>query len=311
VNIVHILPDNNSVCGGVKVHYQLAELERALQHTSYVAFRRKDLFPRWFLHRVDLERTYTDIITEITDWENTIVVGWEDLSTLHEFPSKYKVSYVQGESLFNRQANTEGIKFWFSSKWNMSHLPELQGSLIEPYIDNNRFYAAVKSPTNKRLRILVLQRKNGVARWREVAKYLSDDIQSQIKVEFLSDCHEVIYASRLRKADVFFNHSFPEGLGLPALEAMLSGAIVIGYSGGGGTDFMVNEKNCFYADDGDAEGVAIHLKRVIELSKNEKYSYKSQEIIDMGFSAEGTARSYEPYKTKMQLKESIQKIIEG
>lgn len=70
--------------------------------------------------------------------------------------------------------------------------------------------------------------------------------------------HEV--AERLSSAAIFLAAEPSEGFGLPALEAMASGCIVVGFTGGGGRDFMRDGLNCLLADDGDNLHAARQLR---------------------------------------------------
>lgn len=84
-------------------------------------------------------------------------------------------------------------------------------------------------------------------------------------------------AESLRGADVFLATGFPEGFGLPPLEAMACGCVVAGFTGMGGWDYMRQALpggflpcfalpgrpwggNGFFAADGDVWGAAVALK---------------------------------------------------
>ena len=60
-------------------------------------------------------------------------------------------------------------------------------------------------------------------------------------------------AARMRNSAVFASLSHLEGLGLPPLEAMASGCLVAGFTGGGGGDYAT-PSNGFWAAEGDHEG---------------------------------------------------------
>lgn len=63
-----------------------------------------------------------------------------------------------------------------------------------------------------------------------------------------------------QQADIFLATGFPEGFGLPPLEAMSCGCVVIGFTGGGASEFMVHNETALVADDGDCKAVVNHLK---------------------------------------------------
>ncbi len=56
---------------------------------------------------------------------------------------------------------------------------------------------------------------------------------------------------------------YPEGFALPPLEAMACGCAVIGFTGGGGTEHMIDGRTALIAPDGDTEMLAHCLKRVL------------------------------------------------
>ncbi len=47
-------------------------------------------------------------------------------------------------------------------------------------------------------------------------------------------------AEELKKSNIFLNIGYPEGFPFPPLEAMACGCIVVGYTGGGGNEFMID-----------------------------------------------------------------------
>ncbi len=305
MNIIHILPSNKSVCGGIKVHHQLAELEKALGYNSWVAYESAEFFPSWFDHDTSLEVTYkkiVEIIDNKKEWKNTVVIGWEDLNVLRNFPGNKKIAYIQGESLFNSSLSTAEInKFWVSSKWNKNHIKIPDTELIEPFIDFQRFYHDPFQKLNL-LNVLVLRRKNGLEKWGEVRNCLSPAALSLLNVNFLHDSYEKVYLQELRKSGILFAHSYPEGLGLPALEAMACNVLVIGYSGGGGTDFMRDSENCFLAKDGDAGEVAKIIETII-------FRYNRLKIDKILDNARRTVEHYSVNNTKSQLIKALNNVF--
>src|SRR5947207_2929770 len=56
-------------------------------------------------------------------------------------------------------------------------------------------------------------------------------------------------AARLRDAHVYVSTSVHEGLGLPPLEAMAAGCLVVGFAGGGGLDYATAENGIWVPDE--------------------------------------------------------------
>ena len=78
-------------------------------------------------------------------------------------------------------------------------------------------------------------------------KFVENVSQSELIVEY-------------QKADIFVHLNHPEGFGLPPLEAMACGCVVVGYHGGGGQEFMLNEQTALIADNGDIDAVVSKLE---------------------------------------------------
>jgi hypothetical protein len=74
-----------------------------------------------------------------------------------------------------------------------------------------------------------------------------------------------------QQADIFVPLGFPEGFSLPPLEAMASGCAVVGFSGGGGLDFMKDGETALVVPDGDVAMLAQAMERILtdsELKEN-------------------------------------------
>jgi len=294
MTIVHVLPKNTSVCGGIKVHYQLSEIEKSLGMDSYVAFPDEAPTPTWFAHKCNVI-DYKNA-RELLKNPGSVVVGWEDVSVLRSFAASKRVCYIQGEVFVNRSESFVGIDVWYSSKWNMTKVGKL-GHIVSPFINTDVFHPGEERERNN-LIVLVQKRKFGVEKWGEVKQYFSPEVRSQVTEQVLEDVNEEEFAKVLRNVDVFFAHSYPEGFGLPALEAMASKSLVIGYSGGGGTDFMKNGINCLMSADGDASGVFSSLFKYV-------YSMGNSRRKDMLTSGLSTARSYNIQRTTDELKNAL------
>jgi glycosyltransferase involved in cell wall biosynthesis len=292
MKIVHILPNNPLVCGGIKVHYQLCHLEKELGYDSYIAYN-DPLKLQWFYHTCN-EITFSEAKEFLTS--DDLIVGWEDPKPLYEFSKPKKVAYIQGDVFFQHQCNYVNISLWYSSWWNMRRVGR-DGKLISPFIDPSVFFPSSENKSySPPLKVLIQERKAGKEKW--------DEIKDKIGNEFigfvLKDVSEVDFADNLRRSDIFFSHSYPEGFGLPALEAMASGTLIIGYPGGGGTDFMRPFENCFTCNDGNSVALINLFRNILNMSQN-----KLQKIVDNGKSM---ALSYSSQKTKEQLSEALDEI---
>jgi len=56
-------------------------------------------------------------------------------------------------------------------------------------------------------------------------------------------------AAHLRAAHIYVSTGMYEGLGLPPLEAMAAGCLVVGFAGGGGLDYATADNGVWVPDD--------------------------------------------------------------
>jgi hypothetical protein len=82
---------------------------------------------------------------------------------------------------------------------------------------------------------------------------------SWLEIEGLSK-HQV--AARLRDAHIYVSTSMYEGLGLPPLEAMAAGCLVVGFAGGGGLDYATADNGTWVPDE-DVWALANALERTL------------------------------------------------
>lgn len=129
--------------------------------------------------------------------------------------------------------------------------------VVNNFIDLKRF----KRDDGMRItgRVLALPRKNHHDLKRIMSILKDDNIDFRL-VDRLSQ-KELI--KEYQAADVFLATGYPEGFGLPPLEAMACGAVVVGFTGGGANAFMLDGKTALVSADGDCEDAAKKLRRVL------------------------------------------------
>jgi hypothetical protein len=79
---------------------------------------------------------------------------------------------------------------------------------------------------------------------------------------------EAEVAKRLGDCAMFLSFGHPEGFGLPPLEAMASGCVVVGYHGRGGREFF-DPEFCYPVEVGDMVGFAKAVEDVLGLEQRE------------------------------------------
>ena len=105
-------------------------------------------------------------------------------------------------------------------------------------------------------------------------------------------------ADALRASPIFLNFPVREGLPLPALEAMASGCIVVGYSGRGGSEYLLPDC-AFPVPEGDSIRYAQVVEEVIE-----EYEMRSSRIEEMAAAAIERVRS--EYSLTRQDREAVE-----
>jgi glycosyltransferase involved in cell wall biosynthesis len=124
-------------------------------------------------------------------------------------------------------------------------------------IDQDKF----QSNPHKRIinRVLALSRKNHDDLLEVIN--LTNHIPYELIV--VDDLTEEQLIDEYQKADIFLAMGYPEGFGLPPLEAMSCGCVVVGFTGGGASEFMINGITALVSDDGDCKSVAKDMEYIL------------------------------------------------
>ena len=294
--IVHSVPVNKDVCGGIKVHYQLAMLEQEMGYDSFIVYKENDAPSiKWFPHTcTEYTLNHFKYLLEERKQQVFLLIGWEEPSSLDVLPALHKVAYIQGHAFFRNVNEYKGAKLWFNSNY-VKNVCGVDGQVIPPYLDESFLNKerGIWTYFKHRHKLLVQARKQGKEAWDKVAYHIHSSVLDRLDVTVLEDVDASLFKEALKAIDIFFAHSFPEGFGLPPLEAMGLGTLVVGYTGGGGSDFMKNHHNCFIAPDGDHIGIAKHLTNILLAKYNN--------IPHVLRNAHETANSYNKENTKKLL----------
>lgn len=132
----------------------------------------------------------------------------------------------------------------------------IDATTITNGIDTSLFYP--KEELRVKNRVLVLSRKN-YDDFLKIKELIDIDVDFRV-VDGVTQ-EEMI--SEMRAADIFLSTGYPEGFGLPPLEAMACGCAVIGFTGGGASEYMIHNQTALVADDGDVNSLAIHLSEIL------------------------------------------------
>lgn len=124
-------------------------------------------------------------------------------------------------------------------------------------------------------RVLALSRKNHD----DLLEIMNLTSHVFYELIIVDDLTEEQLIEEYQKADIFLAMGYPEGFGLPPLEAMSCGCVVIGFTGGGASEFMINGITALVSDDGDCMSVAKNIELVLhDCNYKERLRSGGQEI---------------------------------
>ncbi|NQT92626.1 MAG: glycosyltransferase family 4 protein [Lentisphaerae bacterium] len=255
--------------GGVKVMYQHCDVLNRNGYTAIPVHVGGVFSVDWFPHESQAMSEAT-ALRECTP--NDIVICPEVIpAAATPFVAERKIAFVQGWSLVDvglgeRSYEDYGFTGLLAcSQFNREYM-EARSSLPCPVIRNGINLDLFHPPTTppEPRRVLYVARKN-LADALATIQALPQDVRSEITfVEHRGPSSEQEMADYYRSADIFLWTGYPEGFGLPPLEAMACGCAVIGFTGGGGNEFMKNGKTALTAPDGDVASLARQLACILQ-----------------------------------------------
>lgn len=264
------MTNRKNVIGGIKVFYQHVKYLRELGYDAHAlalgSFDGNVYFP-------EIEaKNIKDVGYELK--ENDIVVATE-FSPYDAFKFKgcRRVVFVQSWCFIKMKFRDEdkdksyrdlGFDYVIScGDYITKSVKLLNGEdcvTIANGIDGEVFYPDDDVRIDNR--VICLPRKNP-----EDIKTITTIVKREVPgVEFFyaDGLDERGIAEAYRKSDILLASGYPEGLPLPPLEAMFSGTVVVGFSGRGGRQYMIDEKTALVSADGDCIGASENLIRVLD-----------------------------------------------
>jgi hypothetical protein len=185
--------------------------------------------------------------------------------------------------LTNSQFTARELRKRYPHK-NISYIPHV----IEP-----RFTAMIPFNKREQYSILVMNRKNT----HHIPKVLAFLESVPHKVTVVNNISSDELLKLYNKHQIFINLGYPEGFCRPAAEAMACGCVVVGFTGGGGSDFMKHRENSFIAADGND-------KELIELLSYTLHTLSKKELLSI--SKQGRATISSTYNKSNQAKKLYQ-----
>ena len=135
----------------------------------------------------------------------------------------------------------EALKRWF----------DVNASIVRPSVDAVYFGERAK-PVDSPIKLACMPRKGGVHNLRLVQGLLVADgfsRKNELVWSEIDGLPKEQVAARLQDAHIYVSTGVREGLGLPPLEAMAAGCLVVGFTGGGGLDYASPENGVWVEDE--------------------------------------------------------------
>jgi glycosyltransferase involved in cell wall biosynthesis len=267
--ILYLAHDIVAPAGGIRVLYRHAEILRRAGFDAYVVHRRPGIRVEWFSSSASVIYATGRFAVAPDDW---VVIPEDHGDVLHAFAefSGNKVLFCQNHWLiFNgiapEQSWTQfGIREVLVSSGPIRdfvrRVMRVEPTLIPLSIDHSLFFdvSGTRPPT-----IAVMPRKGShhMALIRGTVLHLAPELRDVPWLE-IQDVSEEEVARILRRSSFFLSTGYREGFGLPPLEAMACGSLVVGFAAGGGADYATAD-NGFWVADEDAVGLAESLTELL------------------------------------------------
>jgi hypothetical protein len=245
--IIYGCPATNIPTGGVKVIYRHAELLNQINGNTFIWHVDKPEFRcNWFENctkNISTEQLSpeTDLIVIPEIWASQQVEYFKKLGfkvcifVQNAYMTHINLSPQIPEAIFKSYQDADLILSISkdSSEYikEIFRIPETKIILQNCSIDIELF-----KPIKKNKIITYMQRKMGQHSARVISA-LQPLIQHDCVISAVDNLTEIQVARKLSESIIFLSFSEFEGLGLPPIEAALSGNFVVGYHGQGGKDF--------------------------------------------------------------------------
>lgn len=233
----------------------------------------------------------------VVGWSDVVVYGeysrpvYEWLSNSEKRP--LSVYFCQNHTGFNlvrkpyqvttlsppiSQKNTDQIMVVseISRKEILAKKIDVPISVISPDIQSDLFF-----PRKKKRLISYIPRKRPKDAEEIIAKFkLRFPHHTEFQFSEIENLGVREVAEVLGVSEIFLSLNYREGLGLPPLEAMASGCVVVGFHGGGGKEYT-SDYNGLWVEHGDIEACVTLLGKMCETVKEGRASYKS--LLEHGY----------------------------
>lgn len=262
--VLYICHDNPRPSGGIRVLYRHVEALRNGGIDAYVVHFSPEFRPAWFDSEAPVVYASAGLALSPADW----VVIPEDhrqaLAGLRGVACR-KAILCQGHYLvFDGIEPGECWKDYGVSEVLVTSRPiadfvrqtfAVSPTFVPLSIDHAIFRPPAE-PSARKLQVAYMPRK-GPRHIRMAQGILRQRAPQLASIPWVAidNLHESQVAALFRESAFFLATGYQEGFGLPPVEAMACGALVIGYQAGGGADYATDQNGLWVADE-DTLGLA-------------------------------------------------------
>lgn len=270
--IFYFCPDFPQPSGGIKTLYRHVSRLCALGFDAYIVHQKRGFTLTWHDYRVPVLWLEDRPQFEAGDIWVLPEVMVDLIRQTQRLPVRKIVLALSWAPAYNRlrpgerwqdlgveQVLTKSALIKRYLEWSMA----LAVTLIPEAIDATRYRY---EPAAKLRQIAYLTRKDASAEWLQGILRRRDPALAAYSWQALRNMDEATYAQHLRSAAVFLPTTLQEGMHVSVLEAMACGALVVGFSGIGGNDYMVGGgvgQNCILVENGDLPLLGEQLEAVL------------------------------------------------
>lgn len=255
--------------GGVKVILQHCVLLKTMGF-NVTAVRMGEYEGNFFNYDLNIE-AYSTVVSMMND-DDLVVIPEVIQNKVTLFPRQKKILFAQAWSFLYQLHPIDDQKVfgsYFDIGFNyiltcsdyihnyFNNEPQDNIIQVKNFIDHKVFQ---ENPLlRKTNRLLFMPRKNK----KDIDKIIAGISHLPIEIAFADGLSQEELVIEYQKSDYFVATGYPEGFGLPPLEAMACGCVVIGFTGRGADEYMIHNDTALVAQDGDTETVVMHIKNII------------------------------------------------
>lgn len=332
-NIYFICPHNKFIAGGVKQLYRQVDILNKNGFNAFIVHKKKFQKANW-IEKCNTKIIYNRNIFKrihflLNDKKNNFFINLVNYfyEKFHDydlkngilvFPEIYGpiISEISNQKYIIYNQNCYYTFENYSLQANYHKNPYNHPNLLSVIINSNDGlnYLSNTFKINKLHRI-ILGIDTNIFNYKEKSKKqiaymprkLNEDVNQVINIlkirnnivdwEFVAieNMTESCVAEILKESSIFLSFSFREGLGLPPLEAMACGCVVVGYHGNGGKEFFRIE-NSINVEDRNIIDFVLKVENTCNLFENNienfhKFSKNSSKIIQDEYTYEIEERS--------------------